>query len=181
MPHVQRAFQYFNDSLIEELAELSPQSFLYVGWRQGTNQWWKDHFVDRLRISRVGILDIFEPNYRKACSAFPQTNVMLGDVREIEKHVFKGEYDIIYWDHGPEHVSSTDLAECTPRLYDYAGKALVYSCPWGHWPQGAEDGNVNEIHYDVDDVMLERLGMKLRKLGAPGQNSNGEIVAWWKK
>ena len=177
MPHGKRAFEHFNDNVIQELSLLDPESFLYVGWRNGSNLWWKHHFSDRLNIKRVGIIDIYEPNYQQAKLTFPDCVSIHGDVREIEKHVFPGEYDIIFWDHGPEHVPTNDLVECTPRLFAYAGKALVYCCPWGKWPQGPEGGNAAEVHHDVDNKTLVDLGMKVTAFGSPGQDNNGELVA----
>ena len=178
MPHTQRAFEYMERDVTADLAVLAPESLLYVGWRRGCSSWWDDTFRASLRIpqGRSAVIEIYEDNYRDALRMVPM-KVIHGDAREIERHVFPGEFDVIFWDHGPEHVPSSDLELCTKKLITFAGKALVYCCPWGRWPQGPEGGNVYETHYEVDDGMLVNLGMRVRRFGAPGQERNGELVA----
>lgn len=182
MPHTARAFQHMNTEVIPEIKAMNPESLLYVGWRRDTNSWWDSHFRVEIGVpqSRSAVIEIFDDNYRAASSVLGR-HVFHGDIREIEKHVFPGEFDIIFWDHGPEHVSNEDLEACTPKLFSFAGKALIYCCPWGLWPQGVEGGNVNEVHYEVGDDTLRRLGMKVTPLGGPGQDRNGELIGVMKK
>lgn len=178
MPHTGRVFDHFNQGLTVELKKFSPQSMLYVGWRSDCASWWNNQFSQELGIQKIGIIEIYAPNFEGARNRFPSYDVIHGDVREIEKYTTKGQYDMIFWDHGPEHVSKDDLVACTPKLFDHSGKILLYCCPWGNWPQGAEGGNTNEIHYDVDKETLTDLGMTVIPFGSPGQSSGGELIAY---
>src|SRR3990167_5909541 len=111
MPHPKRAFDLM-DSLTPLFKGCSPKSLLYVGWRHDCHVWWHRTFAPALGVEDIGIIEIFPQNYalaidkaREGHFGLTSTRVIRGDVLEIQKYVSKGEYDIIFWDHGPEHVS----------------------------------------------------------------------------
>lgn len=182
MPHTQRVFDAL-ESLIPEIKKLNAKSLLYVGWRHDCKPWWYDFFCANLSIEKVGVLDIFKRNINdleiKAWEGRYTIKSYLGDVRKINEIVGKKEYDIIFWDHGPEHVSADDLKVVTPLLAKHSGKMLLYSCPWGFWPQGAEGGNEHEVHrnYVTKEELLD-LKMAVTSFGKPDQSNEGELLAW---
>jgi hypothetical protein len=182
MPHNKVAFDFFESNVIPLLQKAGCKSMLYVGWRHDCKPWWHDYMAKQLG-GPLGVLEIFPKNISDLEHAvwngrYQVDSVIAGDARDPGSALVKGFWDVIFWDHGPEHVTWEELKECTPKLLDYAGKALVYCCPWGSWPQGEEDGNPNEVHrnYVTKDHIFE-LGMTLKTFFDPGQENAGELVA----
>ena len=190
MPHVKPAFAHLEKMVDYFRENLHPKSLLYVGWRYDGSPWWYDVFGKQLGIERFGVLEIFPKNIsdleQAIWSGRYDVTPISGDVRKIDSLVAEGDWDIIYWDHGPEHVSWQDLKECTPKILKSCGKMLLYSAPWGHWPQGEEDGNPNEVHRNsITREQFYELGIGLTgsmsqviTFGSPGQSNEGEICGW---
>lgn len=185
MPHLKAAFDLI-DGMTSTIKEMyRPKSLLYVGWRHDCHPWWYKKFCPELGIEKIGILEIHPPNKQDAdAKAWEgifgvETKVMLGDVLEFEKHISVGEYDVIFWDHGPEHVTLEQLRDVTPRL-TLSSKLLVYACPWGKWVQGPEGGNIHEEHKSyIEPEDLADLKMTVSCVGSSGQNPGleGELIA----
>lgn len=183
MPHTKRVFDWFEQN-IDLFRKSNPESFLYVGWRYDCKPWWHDWFAKEMGVSRVTVLDIFPKNVAdfelQVWNGRYRGEAILGDVRNIKNIVKPREHDVIFWDHGPEHVTLGDLNIVTPYLKEAAGKTLIYCCPWGHWPQGAEDNNENERHVnDVAPEMFEQLGLWTKTFASAGQQQEGELVGVW--
>lgn len=183
MPHTKRVFDYFESDVIPLLKKLDCKSMLYVGWRRDCKPWWHDYMTKELG-GPLGVLEIFPNNLHDLEQAvwsgrYNVASIIAGDARDPASSLTKGYWDVIFWDHGPEHVSLQDLQECTPKLFEYAGKVLLYCCPWGDWPQGADGGNEHEVHRNsVTAEQLQRLGMKVSCHGLEGQKNEGELIAW---
>jgi hypothetical protein len=182
MPHTKRVFDALEEMipLIRENSD-NPKSLLYVGWRHDCKPWWYDTFCKELRIERVGVLEIFPKNIseleQQVWVGRYNLNPVLGDVRSIDQFIGHNTYDVIFWDHGPEHVSWDDLQKCTPLICQVAGRLVMYCCPEGEWPQGAEDGNEHEVHRNaVSKDMFEKLGFLTKSFGRPGQQGEGELL-----
>jgi hypothetical protein len=182
MPHTKRVFDYFEQSVIPLLQKAGCRSMLYVGWRHDCKPWWHDYMAKQLG-GPLGVLEIFPKNLADLEHAvwngrYDVASVIAGDARHPDCALVKGFWDVIFWDHGPEHVTWEDLKLATPKLYDYAGKALLYCCPWGEWPQDEEDGNQYEVHRNfVTKEHMFELGMTVKTFGEPGVKGEGELVA----
>lgn len=184
MPHVKPAFEFL-DAHANEFKELvKPLSLLYIGWRHDGSPWWYDKFGPAMGVTKFGVLEIFPKNVAdlemKVWDGRYNVAVIEGDARKIAAFVKPGEWDVIYWDHGPEHVTWEDLKECTPKLFDVAGKMLLYSAPWGDWPQGMEDGNEHEVHRNSLTLeQFQELGFyNTACFGGPSQTLEGELCGW---
>lgn len=183
MPHTKRVFDYFETDMIPRLALLEVKSMLYVGWRHDCKPWWHDHMARQLGVT-LGVLEIFQKNISDLEhlvweGRYDVKSIIWGDARKPEESIVEGFWDLIFWDHGPEHVDHDDLCTTTPKLLKHAGKMLLYCCPWGNWPQGEEDGNVHEVHRNsVTSEQLSNLGMTVKTFAEPGQQNEGELVGW---
>lgn len=180
MPHTGPAYVEL-EKLIPKFKELNPKSMLYVGWRHDCNPWWHAKFAKGLGIEKLAIIEINDGNYRGFLSTKKDydCDAYHGDVREIENYISKSQFDIIFWDHGPEHVSWDDLKKVTPKLLDFSGKLLLYCCPLGDWPQGAEGGNPHEEHKNsVTTDQFKDLGLEYVTMGEPGVSTLGEIIGY---
>ncbi len=170
MPHTKRVFDEFEQHVIPRLKEHGVKSMLYVGWRRDCKSWWHDYMAKELG-GPLGVLEIFPKNIADLEQAvwsgrYDVASVISGDARDPSSSVREGFWDVIFWDHGPEHVTLEELVECTPKLLQCAGKALLYCCPWGVWPQDAEDGNDNERHRNyVTKEHLLSLGFSVGTFG----------------
>lgn len=184
MPHTKRMFDYIESNIdnFKKLLGEPPKSMLYVGWRHDCKPWWYDYLVPALGIERVGVIEIFQNNFddlkrQVEIGRYSLTQIR-GNIMDAEQLISPGEYDLIFWDHGPEHVTLDDLKKITPVLFSLCGRGLLYCAPWGEWPQGCEDGNAFEEHLSslrVED--LEELGMGVGCTGFPGQKFEGELVS----
>lgn len=190
MPHSQIVF----DSIDEKIPWLKSRlgvvsSLLYVGWRRDCHMWWHRKFCPALGIEKIGILEIFAQNASDAARAaqaghfnsptLRQYEIIHGDARSASAHTQKNNWDIVFWDHGPEHVSADDLPIATQQLELVAKKALLYCCPWGAWPQDASDGNVYEVHQTyIEPEHFTKLGFRVVTFGSSGKENGGEIFAY---
>lgn len=184
MPHTKRVFDALESNIpwIKERAG-DPKSLLYVGWRRDCKPWWHDTFCPKLGIERVGVLEIFPKNLndleQEIWAGRYNVTPILGDARKPHLSLKPREWDIIFWDHGPEHVSAEDLEKATQLLKMFAGRLLLYCCPWGDWPQGPEDGNEHEIHRNaVTTEQLTKHGMMVTEFGKIGQAGEGELLGF---
>lgn len=184
MPHTKVAFDALESSagLFKKWGR-QPKSLLYVGWRYDCKPWWHDTYCPMLGIEKIGVLEVFPKNHsdleQQVWSGRYNVQPILGNVMNIGSHVKPKEWDIIFWDHGPEHVTRDQLDQVTPVLMETAGSLLLYCCPWGDWPQGAEDGNEHEIHRNaVSKEQLVNLGLTVSTFGKPGQANEGELIGF---
>lgn len=185
MPHTKAAFDVLEGMipLFKEILGPSPKA-LYVGWRHDCKPWWHDTFFKGLGTSRIGVVEVFPKNMAELeqlvwAGRYEVDDMYLDDVRNIDLSIDPGQYDLIFWDHGPEHVDERDIALLIDKLDWLAGKAVLFACPWGEWPQGMEDGNEHEVHRStIYPETLTRHGMKVVTTGEPGQAGGGEIIAY---
>jgi len=182
MPHTKRAFNWMEEH-IDIFKKLEPKSFLYVGHRV-TKRWWHEKFCAELGVERKGLVEIFPDNIAIAKMELKDDNIEIiqNDVRCIDKFAVEGEWDIVFWDHGPEHCDEEDLDPATTILKQYVGKALIYCCPWGRWPQGILYENEWERHRtSVQPEMFERNGMTTVTTGEETVAGEGELIGYWVK
>lgn len=181
MPHGKIAFDSV-EKLIPQLKSRFPdlKTFLYVGWRHDCHPWWHDTFAKQLG-AETTVLDIFPKNISELNDQVNKgrykVSAVVGDVRKLEELFPLEKFDLIFWDHGPEHVNEQDLISTTHMLKSHARCALIYCCPWGRWSQGPSDGNEHERHQtSVTPEMLQALGLTVQKFGDSGQEHVGELV-----
>lgn len=189
MPHTAPSFSWLENQasgLCHDSVEPF-HSLLYVGWRKDTRPWWYEKLCTEIwDLQDICVLEIFQNNVddlqKKIEEGVYDVKWLKGDVRkidELEDPIKKGEFDVIFWDHGPEHISFVDLKCITPKLLDYAGKMLIYCCPWGKWPQGSLEGNNDEIHRcSLAPKQLEEMGFTVKYFGTSGRAGQGELIAY---
>lgn len=185
MPHMKAAFDRLDQLTEGTFRNLGIRHMLYVGWRHDCHPWWYRKLAPALGVEKITIAEVHPPNAgdaeQKAWNGEFGVNTVIwqGDIRQLPECTTTGIFDMIYWDHGPEHVSFEDLKKVTPSLVQLSNKLLLYSCPWGHWPQSADGGNEHERHlWDVTPEHMEQLGMLWCTVGEAGQDKGGEIIAW---
>lgn len=183
MPHVGKAFTWFEEN-IEEIG--TSESLLYVGVRHDMRSWWHDTLCRRLGAKRVGVIEIFSPNVadferKQWLGEYDLVNqIIKGDVRQVDKYVSPGEYDTIFFDHGPEHLEEKDLRETIEKMKNIFSK-IICCGPWGPWPQGPEDGNSHEAHVCVlDEELFRSMGFTSVTINGWGVENEGEIISYWK-
>jgi hypothetical protein len=183
MPHTQAMFDKI-ESLSSELREGLPPdpSFLYVGWRHDTKPWWHDRLAkELLGAKEIGVLEIHPRNCSDLetqvwAGRYSDVQVYLGDVRRY----IGRKWDVIFWDHGPEHCPPEDLPGAIENLLFPCQRLLMLCGPWGEWPQGAEDGNEHEEHRTVlvPDLVRSLAFDNVVTTGKAGQPGEGEIFSW---
>lgn len=187
MPHTKRAFEALDKSIEGiKIEAKNPKSLLYIGWRSDASPWWHDKFCKELGIEKIAVLEIFPPNFqnleREVAKGRYKVKPILGDARQLNQYVAPEEYDVIFWDHGPEHVTLSDLQKATPMLGAMAGRMLLYCCPWGEWSQGPEGSNLDEEHKNyVTPEQLIPMGLHVMTFGGSGQAAEGELIAVYVK
>jgi len=181
MPHVTEAFQEM-EKLVAELSPISVQTFLYIGWRNDTHSWWYKWLVTNIKPVDVQVLEIDENNVKRLLQIkeiFPLlTEVHRHDVRKIKE--MGRRWDVVFWDHGPEHIHLGELLETTEQLKSVTNNILFYACPWGSWPQGEKPDDPETHKFDATPEMFSDMGMSVRTVGTSGQMNCGEILSYWR-
>jgi len=183
MPHNRAVFDWMDENLADVLPTDEIKSYLYVGWCRVTKEWWMTTLVSNLDIEKVGLLEVFKGNFDKFKAKNPgHVEATLGSIADFAKLYSKGQWDMVYWDHGPEHAESIEMLESvTETLKEYT-KVILYACPWGSCPQKEMYGNSFEKHsVPIYEKHFLNMGMEVKTFGEVDTRAAGEIVAWWIK
>ena len=172
MPHNKITFEWLehNSDIFSGF-----RSMLYVGWRLESSFWWMDKFGPMIGIERYGLVEAHLPNFKLFPRDIPKYNSRIEDMK------FDGDWDMLFWDHGPEH--SNDMSTLTEAMEKFKSKFDVILCtfPWGKCPND-NDGNPYEVHnttiYEEDVIMM---GMEYFTFNVKDMGPLGEIVSWWKR
>jgi hypothetical protein len=120
--------------------------------------------------SKVGyeifdVLEIFSKNVKNLKGALLR-RVVKGDVRHIDRITeLDNSYDIIYWWHGPEHVTKPQFEKVLPKLIERANMAVIVGCPHGKWvqPGNANKNEKHEKHWSPEE--FEAYGFDVYAIG----------------
>jgi len=171
---------HYNDiDRTKSLQRLAPSLFteehksvLYIGARNGGFEYGINF---RIAKTKITMLEAFEENVNFLKQIPWITNVIHGDVRykEIEE-----KFDIIFWWHGPEHVSEVELPIVVKKLESICNNMVVMGCPWGIYEQNNNPygsyNNPYEVHVShFDYPIFENMGYTVECLGkkdVPGSN-----------
>lgn len=172
--------EHFNDiDRTKSLQRLAPDLFteahksvLYVGARNGGFEYGRDFRVAKIKIT---MLEAFEENVNYLKQIPWIVEVIHGDVRYKK---IENNYDIVFWWHGPEHISEIELPLTVKKLESICNNIVVMGCPWGMYEQSDNPyGNYKnpyEVHVSHFDYhIFEKMGYKVECLGTknvPGSN-----------
>lgn len=142
-----------------------PGTLLYVGYRPDAHAW-----LDELLAAgnQITVLEVWPSNLE---NVDPRVKAVCGDVRDMD-----GEWDHVWWWHGPEHVLQADFPKVLESVR--ARRLFAVAAPWGRYDQGAHAGNPHERHlWSVRQADLEALGFEVRTDGKENELGS-EIVGW---
>lgn len=128
--------------VLEKLQELQPAAVLDVGPGAGA-------YAQLARavpsVERVECVEIWEPYISQFGLTSLYDAVHLADVREFENF----DFDVVIFGDVLEHMSRDEAL----KVYNQAraqARAVIFSIPIIHVPQGAYQGNPYEIHVEDD-------------------------------
>lgn len=87
--------------------------------------------------------------YGGYCNRFAnrEYEIIQGDVTEIDRYISAGNFDLICWFHGPEHISHEKMPTTFNKIKQMCNKGFVTICPFGSYYDGApSQDNVYEDH-----------------------------------
>ena len=118
----------------------------------------------------VTVLEAYKPNV-DFLKSLNKWNIIEGDV---SKYKFNKKFDVTFWWHGPEHVTSDVLPSALENLESATNYITILGSPYGKYEQGAYGGNPYEVHcgHYTPDV-FELLGYTYLTIGekdVPGSN-----------
>ena len=152
------------------------RSCLYIGAHSGKGL----SFLNELRYAGflVTIVEAWEKNVKEIMPLLENgEEIVHADIRTWES---PRKYDLVFWWHGPEHVSLKDAGEILERLKDIANEKVVVGAPWGSAPQGEAYGNPFERHESSITVdFLEEHGYEVATFGKKDKIENGQIMGWF--
>ena len=111
-------------------------SLLNIGQRHDSDWWWYKEIKEEVDKVTCDILDIWPANidYLHSFNGQPDEgihlnyNPILGDVRTWEPI---RRYDLVIWNHGPEHLLVPDAVDAMKKLINVADWGVFVSCPDG--------------------------------------------------
>jgi len=107
-------------------------------------------------------------------------NIIQADVRNVNK-LLLGNFDVVMWWHGPEHVEKDLLPDIFSELFKHTKKVLMLACPWGRYIQQAVRGNPYEVHRShLYPEFFKELGFKTSTLGRRDRRGSN-LIAWRRK
>ena len=118
----------------------------------------------------IEIIEVFKPNvdFLKRMYAFP---VIHGDIRSYDIK----KYNVIFWSHGPEHISKDELIPTLEKLKSKC-TTLVLLFPEGESIQGEVDDNIYEKHLTtLSSQYFYNLGYETKVC------SDGSVAIWQQK
>ena len=121
----------------------------------------------------VDIIEIWEKNLDCIKKDYRFRNLIHGDVANESIY---GNYDVIFWYHGPEHVLEEQF-KLIDEIFEKKAKLIILGCPFENLSQGALDGNENERHvWSINVESLHKYGYITSQIARNGVSDN--IVAW---
>lgn len=123
------------DSLNEIFSK--SKSIVMVGWRHDSDASFVDYMVDNGK--ELTIIEIYEPN---TASVRKEVQIHCSDILNFE---FDRTYDLLIWQHGPEHVFKEEAYNFIKKV-DTVFKHIVLETPYGYNEQGEMYGNIYETH-----------------------------------
>ena len=161
---------------VPELLTAGERSVLYVGARASRTE-----FAAELAAAGavIDVLEVWEQNVNDLRAAAPPwlRHVFHHDVRNVDLLPLP-HYDVVFWWHGPEHVTRLEAQRTAMKLRRIAD-LVVLGCPWGDYPQGALGGNPHEEHvWAPEPEEFEALGFDVEVL--PPKGRGGNILSWWR-
>ena len=164
----------------EDLISCVPDVFdyrtvLYIGCKKGRSQ-----FLSDFRDSgyTIDIVEPYKPNYEYCLELDWVRKVSLCTIQNYQSP--SNSIDVVFWWHGPEHITKEEIIDTLARLEDIAKEYVVLGCPWGKYEQGEIGGNEFEHHlthwYPED---FEKLGYRTSTIGK--KDRKGSNLLSWKK
>lgn len=148
-------------------------SVLYVG-----ASWRRQQFVGSLAKAAkyVDVLEAWPDNVKALHTNVNFRNVIQGDVRDIDK-LIRQSYDLVFWWHGPEHVTEEEASSVIDSLREIA-KVVILGCPWGILRQDAAYDNPYEQHQSaLYPSFFEERGFLVSTMGQ--QDKGGSNITAW--
>lgn len=124
---------------VGDFLEGEGKSLLYVGANCS-----RAFFLDVLHDCKftIDILEIFDQNIECIKNQYKYNNLIQGNIKNKDIISF---YDVIFWYHGPEHVTKEDFI----RIDEFLSKksnVIILGCPYNDDVQGEVYGNIYEKH-----------------------------------
>jgi len=126
----------------------------------------------------VDVVEVFGPNvmWLKTQKELPIRIVWQKDITKFD--TLDRRWDIVFWWHGPEHISKQHLAPTLSKLEAATNKLVIIGCPWGIYEQPPIEGNPHEEHRNhIETNDLESIGYLTHTLGERNKES-GHILAY---
>ena len=154
------------------------KTLLVIGARRATNFWYNDYFLNKLKYSKVCIIDAFLPNVTELKHHFKDDNRIIVhhlDARNLDK--ITDNVDVTMWWHGPEHLNESEIPGTITKIENITNKFISLVHPRGYYPQDEMYGNMYEKHLShLEPDFLKGLGYDIYDQGVPGAS-----VHAWKK
>jgi hypothetical protein len=172
MPTVQSAFDYLTERGSEIFGQC--ESMLYVGHRSDTHPWWHQVFAKKLGVTRIAVIDIDKSNLESAGHITKE--LYRGDIRQDDA---PRDFDIVFWDEGPEHLPKEVSLEVCKHLSEIHRRVLI-SCPWGYQPQGSGPNDIEFHHWGPMPEDFQAIGWVAHTFGKMFNtvDGHGNLIAW---
>ena len=107
--------------------------------------------------------------------------IYLGSVVDVDEKIKDKTYDVVMFNHGPEHLRSHEVIPTLAKLEKITDGVLIIGCPWGIYRQGSVHGNDHETHLSyLYPEMFIKLGFEVRTMGEKDVKKS-HILAWKQK
>ena len=113
------------------------KTILMIGWRSDSDSTFVKHMLDREKVPTI--IEIFPKNLESVPTGITATCADIRDYK-VDK-----TYDMLLWQHGPEHVTKLDIMKFF-KEYGKMFKYIILESPNGPTQQGPMYGNPYEEH-----------------------------------
>jgi hypothetical protein len=95
----------------------------------------------------ITVLEVFQPNILKIQTVMPNWRFIHLDISELpyRPDIDLSGYDIIWWYHGPEHLSKA-IGKNVIAYLKHSSRFIISSMPHGMYDQSELYGNLHERH-----------------------------------
>jgi hypothetical protein len=95
--------------------------------------------------------------------------VTVGDAKKLDLYFRQNEFDLIFWNQGPEHIYRKEWEDCFRRLDYVATKAVYIHVPWG----SGYDGDIYHYSKSIRKGELEEHGFTCHYHGVEDSRDGG--------